>query len=80
MIFYMKINSFLQVGSIIFTGHSTQKSQSTQNSKFVMSLQYLRKEGRGEVDFSHIDKHQTILQVDTINLGGHGEACPDHPK
>ena len=75
----MKINSFLQAGSIIFTGHSTQKSQSTQNSKFVISLQYLTKEGRGEVDFLHIDK-QTILQVDTINLGAHGEACPDHSK
>ena len=39
-------------------------SQSSPKSKFVMSLQYLRKEVRGEVDFFHADKHQSFLQVD----------------
>ena len=43
-------------------------------------MQYLKKEGRDEVDFLYADKHQTILQVDTIALGGHGQACPNHPK
>ena len=38
----------------------------------LISLQYLKIEGWDEVDFLHPDKHQTILQVDTINLGGHG--------
>ena len=38
-------------------------------------MQYLKKEGRDEVDFSHADKHQTMLQVDTINLSEHGQAA-----
>ena len=31
-------------------------SQSSQNSKFAMSLQYLKKEVKDEVDFFHADK------------------------
>ena len=27
--------------------------------------------------FLHADKHETILQVNTINLGGHGQAYPN---
>ena len=38
-------------------------SQSYQNIKFVMSLQYLQKLVRNEVDFLHEDKHQSFLQV-----------------
>ena len=38
-------------------------SQSLQNSKFVMSLQYLKKEVKDEVDFLHADKHQSFLKV-----------------
>ena len=34
-----------------------------------MSLQYLKKEVRDEVDFLHADKHQSFLQVDFITLG-----------
>ena len=33
-------------------------SQSSRNSKFAMSLQYLKKEVRDEVDFLYADKHQ----------------------
>ena len=44
-------------------------AQSTQNNIFVISMQYLKKEDRDKVDFLHADKHQTILQVDTINPG-----------
>ena len=36
-------------------------AQSTLNSKFVISLQYLKREGSDEVDFLHADKHQFIL-------------------
>ena len=54
-----KHQSLLQAGAIAFTIAS--HAQSTQNSKFVISLQYLKKEGRDEVDFLHADKHQTIL-------------------
>ena len=39
-------------------------SQSFQDSKFAMSLQYLKKEVRDEVDFFHTNKHQSFLRVD----------------
>ena len=57
-----------------------QNSESTQNSKFVISLQNLKKEKRDEVDFMHADKNQTVLQVGTINLGGHDQVCPNYRK
>ena len=43
-------------------------SQSSQNSKFAMSLQYLKREVWNEVDFLHADKHQSFLQVDFKTL------------
>ena len=43
-------------------------SQSSQNSKFAMSLQYLKKELRDEVDFLCPDEHQSFLQVDVSTL------------
>ena len=45
-------------------------SQSSQNKKIVMSLQYLKKEARDEVEFLHADKHQSFLQFDfnTLNI------------
>ena len=33
-----------------------------------------------EINFFPADKHKSFLQVDSINLGLHGEACPKHPK
>ena len=44
-------------------------AQSTQNRKVVISSQYLKKEGRNEVDFLHADKHQTILIKPLILVG-----------
>ena len=44
-------------------------SQSFQNNKFAMSLQYLKKEVRDAVDFLQADKHQSFLQVDFNTLG-----------
>ena len=43
-------------------------SQSFQYSKFAMSLQYLKKEVRDEVDFLDVDKHQSLLQIDFNTL------------
>ena len=43
-------------------------SQSYQNSWFAMSLQYLKKEVRDEVDFLHADKHQSLLQANFNTL------------
>ena len=71
-VFYKLVVWFLQV--------IVRHAQSTKSSKFIISPQYLKKEGRDEVDFLHADKHQTIQQTDTINLGEHGQACPDYPK
>ena len=81
MTFYMRIyvNIFnkLTVSFLLFIA---RYAQSTQNSKFVICLQYLKKEGRNKFDFLHADKHENFLQVDPINLGGHGQACPNYPK
>ena len=41
-----------------------QHSQNSQNSKFAMSLQYLKKQIGNEVDFLHADKNQNFPQVD----------------
>ena len=38
-----------------------KNSQTSQNGKFVMSLQYLWKEVRDEADFLDADKHQSYL-------------------
>ena len=43
--------------------------QTSENSKFAMSLQYFKKEMRCEVDFLHADKYQSFLQVDFNTLG-----------
>ena len=77
MIFCMKIKSkdfYKLVASFLLVraGHA----QSTQNTMFIISLQYPENEGRAEVDFLHVDKHQTILQIDRINLGGYDQAGP----
>ena len=47
-----------------------QHSQCSQNSKFAMSLQCLKKESRDKVDLLHADKHQGFLKVDfsTFNI------------
>ena len=44
-------------------------SQSSQNIKFGLPLQYLKKEVRDEVKFLDADKHQSFLQVDFNALG-----------
>ena len=54
--------SFLQFDSLIFLG-MVKDSQSSQKSKFAMSLQYLEKEVRDKVEFLHADKHQSFQQV-----------------
>ena len=68
-----KYQSCMQDGSVVFTGH-TKHAQSTQNSKLV----FCNISKRDKVNFLHGDKHQTILHVDTINLGGLGLACPNY--
>ena len=47
-------------------------SQSSQNRKSAMPLQYLKKEVRDEVHFLHADKYQ-LLQVGIIVFDGGGQ-------
>ena len=47
----------------------TRHSQITQNNKFAISLQYL-KELSDEVDFLHVDKHESLLQIHSMILMG----------
>ena len=48
----------------------SRHAQITQNNKFAISLQYLKKEVSDEVDFLHADKHESLLQIDTMILIG----------
>ena len=40
----------------------------TQNNKFAISLQHLKKEVGDAVDLLHADKHESLLQIDTMIL------------
>ena len=53
-----KHESFLQ-NDIMICDWSSLVFQKFPNSKFVMSLQYLKEEFRDENDFLHVDKHQS---------------------
>ena len=55
-------------------------AQITQNNKFAISLQYLKKEVSDEVDFLHADKHESFLQTDTMIFDRYGQAFPKLPK
>ena len=35
---------------------------------------------RDEVDFLHVDKQQTLLQVYATNFGWQGQSCAKYPK
>ena len=63
-----KHESLQQVDTKTFLMGMTKHSQSSQNRKSAMSLQYLKKEVRDEVDFFDADKHQSFLQID-FNTG-----------
>ena len=55
-------------------------AESTQNTKFAIYFQYLKENGKDEVNFLPADKRQGFLQNDTIILGLYGQACPNYPK
>ena len=38
------------------------------------------KHGAAEVDFLPANKHESFLQVDSITLDLHSQACPKYPK
>ena len=76
LIFWMKLNIkvFYKL-TTSFLLAIARYVQSNQNSKFVISLQYLF-----SFFFLHKDKHQTFRVVDPRNLGVYGQACPNYPK
>ena len=55
-------------------------TQSFQNNKFAISLQYLKENVKDEVNFLSADKHQRFLQIDTIILGVCGQECRNYSK
>ena len=59
---------YIQIDTMILMG-ILKHSQNFQDSKLTMSLQYFKKEVRDKVDFLHVDKHQSFLQVDFNTLG-----------
>ena len=63
-----KHESLLQIDSMILM-RIVKHSQSFQNTKFAMSLQYLKKEVKDKVDFLHADKHQSFIKVYFKTLG-----------
>ena len=75
----MKINKFFYKLVVSFVLVIANHTQSSQNSKFNI-FAIFQKQGKDEVDFLRAYKHQTILQGDAINLGGHGQTCPNYPK
>ena len=56
-----KHESLLQIDTNTFLMGMANHSQSSQNSKFAMSLQYLKEDVRDEADFLDADKHQSFL-------------------
>ena len=58
LIFCMKISSMKDFYKLVimFLLAIARHAQNTQNSKFVISLQYLKKEGKDESGFLHADK------------------------
>ena len=61
-------------------------SQSTQNNKFAISLQYSKENMNDEVeevsegDFLLADKHEIFLQTDSVIIDGDGQAFLNSPK
>ena len=81
MIFSLQINTKVFYKVIVsYLLCIARHAQSTQNNKFTISLQYLMDNVKGEVDFLPADKHQRVLQSDTIILVGCGQACPNYQK
>ena len=73
-----KHQRFLQIYTIVLG--VARHAQITQNSKFAISLQYLKKKVNDEVDLVHTYKHERFLQIDTIIFDGDCQAFPKFPK
>ena len=65
-----KRQRFLQSDNIILDLCGQAYTQITQNKRFAISIQYLKKEVNDDVDFLHGDKHESLLQIVTMILMG----------
>ena len=77
-IFGMQINIEVFYNVILwFLVYATRHAQSTQNK-----LAYLCNISRngGEIDFLPANKHESLLQVDSITLGLRSHTCSKYPK
>ena len=61
---------FLQIDFIILGVCGQACLNYSKLPKLTISLQYHMKEVSDEVDFLHADKHETLLQIDTMILMG----------
>ena len=57
----------------------TRHAKSTQN-KFAYLCSISKKAWVMKLIFLPADKHKTFLQIDSITLGVHSQACPEYPK
>ena len=64
----------------IILGARGQGVYITQNNKVAISLQYIQKEVSDEIDFLHVDKRESSLQINTMIFDGHGQTFPKFPK
>ena len=64
---------------VSFSVFVTRHAPSTQNKKLAYT-QYFQKSMGDEVDFLSADKDESFIQVDSITLGVHSQACPKYPK
>ena len=72
-LFCLEINTKVLCKVILFWVCITKLAQSTKNNKFAMSLQYLKENGKKEVDFLLADKHQRFFEIS-------GCVSPDMPN
>ena len=56
---------------------AARHEQSTQNNKFVMSLQCRKENMMDEFFVLTVDKYHDFLQIDAIILGVLGQPCPN---
>ena len=57
----------------------TRHAQSTQNNKFAISLQYLKENVKGEINYFPVDKQQRFFKL-ILSFYVCGQACPNYPK
>ena len=50
--------------------------QITQNKKFTIPIQYLKKDVSREVGFLQADKHESFLQIDSIIFDNDDQVLP----